>query len=147
MITDAPQHVTGDGIVAGIWKPYKHECSLVDVRQLFSWNLHHFITFQSPTSNAPKKKIYRSLENDYPSISEVNYWLEKKQTTLIIGLNETIMPQIYWYLLGTTERVFPLYQQMVDEQVLYRAVVGKIGSGGEIKPEPGHLTLLLLSRC
>ena len=32
LITDAPQHISGDGLVAGIWKPYKHECSLVDVR-------------------------------------------------------------------------------------------------------------------
>ena len=31
LITDAPQHISGDGLVAGIWKPYKHECSLVDV--------------------------------------------------------------------------------------------------------------------
>ena len=40
LITDAPQHISGDGLVAGIWKPYKHECSLVEVRiQTFFYDL------------------------------------------------------------------------------------------------------------
>ena len=54
-ITDAPCHIAGDGILAGIWKPYKHSC-LLDYQDK-----------------------YEGLEYDYPSLSEVDYLLSKGQ--------------------------------------------------------------------
>ena len=58
-ITDAPSHIAGDGIIGGIWKPYEHKCSLVK------------------DTKDPQKLVYNSLNNDYPSLSEISYWLEK----------------------------------------------------------------------
>ena len=52
-ITDAPCHIAGDGILAGIWKPYNHSC-LVD-----------------------GNNKYEGLAYDYPSLSEVDYLLSK----------------------------------------------------------------------
>ena len=96
-ITDAPSHIAGDGIIGGIWKPYEHRCSLEKDRN-------------------SQKLVYNSLENDYPSLSEISYLLEKHQKTLIFG---------------TPSVVLPLYQQIVSEQVIYRAAVGDIGTKGE----------------
>ena len=53
----------------------------------------------------PEVKVYPSLEYDYPSLSDINYELEKKQMTLIIG---------------TPAKVLPLYQQIVEEGVIFR---------------------------
>ena len=50
-ITDAPCHIAGDGIIAGIWRPFEHKCSL------------------------DRKGEYEGLDNDYPSLSEVDYEL------------------------------------------------------------------------
>ena len=52
-ITDAACHIAGDGILAGIWKPYNHSCLL---------------------DNNDK---YEGLEYDYPSLSDVDYLLSK----------------------------------------------------------------------
>ena len=52
-ITDAPCHIAGDGILAGIWKPYNHTCSL------------------------DNNNKYEGLDYDYPSLSEVDYELSK----------------------------------------------------------------------
>ena len=52
-ITDAPCHIAGDGIMAGIWKPYEHSCSL------------------------DSDGKYEGLEYDYPSFSDVDYLLSK----------------------------------------------------------------------
>ena len=52
-ITDAPCHIAGDGILAGIWKPYKHSCLL------------------------DSNDKYEGLEYDYPSLSDVDYLLSK----------------------------------------------------------------------
>eukprot|EP00091_Calanus_sinicus_P005687 TRINITY_DN16185_c0_g1_i1.p1 TRINITY_DN16185_c0_g1~~TRINITY_DN16185_c0_g1_i1.p1 ORF type:complete len:207 (+),score=34.01 TRINITY_DN16185_c0_g1_i1:140-760(+) len=97
-ITDAPSHIAGDGIIGGIWKPYEHKCSLVK------------------DSKDPSKMVYNSLENDYPSLSEISYLLEKTQKTVIFG---------------TPSVVLPLYKQMVTEKVIYRAAAGDIGTKGE----------------
>jgi len=97
-ITDAPSHIAGDGIIGGIWKPYEHKCSLVK------------------DTKDPQKLVYNSLKNDYPSLSEISYLLEKYQKTVIFG---------------TPRVVLPLYQQMVTEEVIYRAAAGDIGTKGE----------------
>ena len=54
-ISDAPSHIAGDGILAGIWKPYEHSCKL----------------------DGDGK--YGGRDNDYPSLSEVDYLLSKTQ--------------------------------------------------------------------
>ena len=99
-ITDAPSHIAGDGILGGIWKPYEHKCNLVKDKQ----------------SKDPEKLIYNSLDNDYPSLSEINYLLDKTQKTVIFG---------------TPSNILPLYKQMVTEEVIYRAAAGDIGLDGE----------------
>ena len=61
-------------------------------------------------------KIYPSLEQDYPSLADINYQLEQTDTTLIFG---------------TPSKVLSLYQQMVDEPNLFRRAVAKdIGTDG-----------------
>ena len=61
-------------------------------------------------------KIYPSLEQDYPSLADINYQLEQTDTTLIFG---------------TPSKVLSLYQQMVDEPNLFRRAVAKdIGNDG-----------------
>ena len=63
-------------------------------------------------------KIYPSLEQDYPSLADINYQLEQTDTTLIFG---------------TPSKVLSLYQQMVDEPNLFRRAVAKdIGTDGVI---------------
>jgi len=97
-ITDAPSHIAGDGIIGGIWKPYEHKCNLVR------------------DTKDQSKMVYNSLDNDYPSLSEISYLLEKTQKTVIFG---------------TPSVVLPLYKQMVTEKVIYRAAAGDIGTKGE----------------
>ena len=57
-ITDAPCHIAGDGILAGIWKPYSHTCLLDNNK-------------------------YEGLDYDYPSLSEVDYELSKSLAYLM----------------------------------------------------------------
>ena len=57
-ITDAPCHIAGDGIMAGIWKPFEHQCSL----QL---------------SSDGSRREYEGLDYDYPSLSEVDFLLSQ----------------------------------------------------------------------
>ena len=57
-ITDAPCHIAGDGIMAGIWKPFEHRCSL----QL---------------SSDGSRREYEGLDYDYPSLSEVDFLLSQ----------------------------------------------------------------------
>ena len=96
LITDAPQHISGDGIVGGMWRPYDHTCRLEE--QQSAW-----VTKGRTTPNA---WVYPSLEYDYPSLSDINYALDQQQMTLIFG---------------TPAGVLPLYQQMAGKQgVIYR---------------------------
>ena len=92
LITDAPQHISGDGIVGGMWKPYDHTCRLGPGSS--AW-----------VRRAPAALLYPSLEYDYPSLSDINYALEQQQMTLIFG---------------TPAGVLELYQQMVETGVIYR---------------------------
>jgi len=94
-ITDAPSHIAGDGLIGGIWKPYEHRCSLKQDGQ---------------------KMIYNSLDNDYPSLSEINYMLELHEKTVIFGTSATVLP---------------LYRQMVRDDVIHRAAAGDIGTTGD----------------
>ena len=94
LITDAPQHISGDGIVGGMWRPYDHKCTLVPGQS--AW-----VAERTP----PQAMIYPSLEYDYPSLSDINYELEQKQMTLIFG---------------TPAPVLPLYKLLVEEEVIYR---------------------------
>ena len=59
LITDAPCHIAGDGILAGIWRPLEHKCSLDEDGK------------------------YSGLDYDYPSISEVNYMLSMCWTVFL----------------------------------------------------------------
>ena len=96
LITDAPQHISGDGIVGGMWKPYDHKCQL-ELSQS-AW-VREF-------GRAPQAWVYPSLEYDYPSLSDINYALDQQGMTLIFG---------------TPSGVLPLYQQMAGERgVIYR---------------------------
>ena len=90
MITNAGQHIAGDGLEAGIWRQYPHECKLDSLNR------------------------YDGIQYDYPSLSEVNYWLQRTETTLIVG---------------TIDYYLSLYQKMIDEHVLVRAVVGNMDDG------------------
>ena len=92
LITDAPQHISGDGIVGGMWRPYDHTCRLEPGQS--AW-----------VSPPPQALVYPSLEYDYPSLSDINYWLDQKQMTLIFG---------------TPAPVLPLYKLLVEEEVIYR---------------------------
>ena len=93
LITDAPQHISGDGIVGGMWRPYDHTCRLRPGNS--AW-----------VKGAPTALLYPSLEYDYPSLSDINYALDQQQMTLIFG---------------TPAGVLPLYQQMAGKQgVIYR---------------------------
>ena len=75
-------------------------------------------------------KIYPSLEQDYPSLADINYQLEQTDTTLIFG---------------TPSKVLSLYQQMVDEPNLFRRAVAKdIGTDGVMSSyQHKHLTSLI----
>ena len=82
-------------------------------------------------------KIYPSLEQDYPSLADINYQLEQTDTTLIFG---------------TPSKVLSLYQQMVDEPNLFRRAVAKdIGTDGVMSlNQHKQLTSfirMLYSRC
>ena len=69
-ITDAPCHIAGDGIMAGLWKPYEHVCSLR--RNESRWE-------------------YRGLDNDYPSLSEVDYLLSESHHTIAYTLTSYLV--------------------------------------------------------
>ena len=94
LITDAPQHISGDGIVGGMWRPYDHTCRLNSSQS--AW---------VNVRPAPQALVYPSLEYDYPSLSDINYELEQNQMTLIFG---------------TPAPVLPLYKLLVEEGVIYR---------------------------
>ena len=101
LITDAPQHISGDGIVGGMWRPYDHTCRLIDSQS--AW-----VKEQDGNGRtvSPRAMVYPSLEYDYPSLSDINYALNQEQMTLIFG---------------TPSGVLPLYQQMAGESgVIYR---------------------------
>ena len=100
LITDAPQHISGDGIVGGMWRPYNHTCQLE--RKPSAW----VKTTVNGRTVAPQAMVYPSLEYDYPSLSDINYALNQEQMTLIFG---------------TPSGVLPLYTQMAGEGgVIYR---------------------------
>ena len=90
MISDALQHVAGDGLLAGITEKPKHECLL--------------------TGN----KYTKELDYDYPSLSELNYWLEKKQTTVIFGVPSEVQE---------------FYKMLSKDQILLHSVTGLVNKG------------------
>ena len=71
-ISDATFHFAGDGIYAGIWRPYNASCQL-------EWD------------TGIKRHIYQGLRYDYPSISETNYWLHKENKHLIFGVTKKLL--------------------------------------------------------
>lgn len=102
LITDAPQHISGDGIVGGMWRPYVHTCRLEQSQSAWVKEVG-----SNGRTVAPQAMVYKSsLEYDYPSLSDINYALDQEQMTLIFG---------------TPLKVLPLYQQMAGESgVIYR---------------------------
>lgn len=78
-ISDATPHTAGTGVFGGTWKPYDHTCQL-----------------------KPKgtKKVYSSLDHDYPSFSAVSYQLKKLEKFLILGIKDYIK-NYYLYLNST----------------------------------------------
>ena len=83
--------MSGDGNLAGLWKPYEQSCKLQ----------------QSGTS-----QTYDALYNDYPSISVLNYELQKEEIFLIFGL---------------TSIIEKTYKPMIDSKDL-NAWIGTMGS-------------------
>eukprot|EP00092_Neocalanus_flemingeri_P026091 GFUD01028277.1.p1 GENE.GFUD01028277.1~~GFUD01028277.1.p1 ORF type:complete len:967 (-),score=196.84 GFUD01028277.1:167-3067(-) len=71
-ISDASFHFAGDGLYAGIWKPYNGSCQL-------EWD------------QEIGRYIYQGLRYDYPSISEANYWLHQHNKYLIFGVTKKLM--------------------------------------------------------
>jgi len=67
LITDATFHTAGDGLLGGTWKPYQHTCQLKQRGNFL---------------------VYDAIENDYPSLSAVNYELKNQETFLILGVKD-----------------------------------------------------------
>ena len=80
LITDATCHTAGDGILGGTWKPYAHSCQL---------------------RKQGKFLVYNAMENDYPSLSAVNYELKNQETFLILGVKD-YMENYYEHLKSTS---------------------------------------------
>ena len=93
LISDIDQHMAGDGILAGIWDAPSHECAL------------------EPHDG---NYVYRSLKNDYPSISEINYLLDQYDTTLVFGVTKTI---------------FHVFEDLIKTDAIHnsRSTVGEMG--------------------
>ena len=91
-MTDATFHLSGDGNLAGLWKPYEQSCKL---------------------QQTGASQTYDALNNDYPSLSVLNYELQKEEIFLIFGLTSTIKNS---------------YKPMIDSKDLY-AWIGTMGSG------------------
>ena len=108
LITDAAPHVAGNGLMAGIWKPFSDIADRCSLRTESS-------TSWVSGSEGNNVKVFPSLDHDFPSLSDVDYQLEQDETTLIIGASSNALP---------------LYEKMVTEQALYRAVAKNIGSDG-----------------
>ena len=71
-ISDGPFHFAGDGIYAGIWRPYNSSCQL-------EWD------------SSIGRYIYQGLRYDYPSLSQTNYWLHKENKHLIFGVTKHLL--------------------------------------------------------
>jgi len=93
LLTDAPYHFAGDGILAGLWKPYD--------------------TSKCKLEKDGRNHVYNSLEHDYPSLSEVNYWLAQEKKNLIFG---------------TADVVTKLYKDLGDNNVI-TSTAGDMGDG------------------
>ena len=79
--------------MAGIWEAPAHECAL---------------------TRGGKYDLYKGLSKDYPSISEINYLLEEKQTSLVFGV---------------TNNVFKVYEELVNTEALSSSRVGIMDKG------------------
>ena len=80
-------------ITGGISNPYEYKCKLVENKEGY---------FE-----------YKGTENDYPSLSAVQYQLRKKEKSLVFGI---------------ADYYDHFYEQLVDQNVL-DAKVGSLGSG------------------
>ena len=58
--------------------------------------------------------VYKSLDYDYPSLSELNYLLEEKQTTVVFGV---------------PSKILSFYKMLTDEKVFRRSATGLIEGG------------------
>ena len=85
-MTDAPSHIAGDGLIGGLWRPYNHTCQLEP----------------RPQKDGSKLEVYWGLDHDYPSLSEVNYLLEKEELRV---------------LFATPKPILPLYEMLVETKV------------------------------
>ena len=108
-ITDAPCHIAGDGIMAGIWKPYNHSCLL------------------------DGNNKYEGLDYDYPSLSEVDYLLSKPLSHFENKNNNKLSPDEgqFQVVFGVTQTTLPLYKMFVEEKVISNAAAGNMGAAGE----------------
>jgi len=69
-ITNAPSHLAGDGLLGGIWKPYEHSCAMTD---------------------HAGKKVYKSLNTDYPSVSSLRHELRQSKKFVIFGTGAQVL--------------------------------------------------------
>jgi len=81
-VTNAPSHLAGDGLLGGVWKPYKHDCQMTEVR-----NDQDFGEFELTRGN----QVYDSLDTDYPSVSSLRYELRKSTKSVVFGTGHKVL--------------------------------------------------------
>jgi len=74
-ISDAASHLSGDGLLGGLWKPYEHKCKLEDPKN----------------AESTAKKVYDGLNTDYPSVSAVRYELRKHDKSIVFGTTQKVL--------------------------------------------------------
>ena len=101
-MTDAPSHIAGDGLIGGLWRPYSHTCQLEP----------------RPQTDGSKLEVYWGLDHDYPSLSEVNYLLEKEELRVLFATPKPILP-LYEMLVETKVNSEVRSQDDIDDTVLF----------------------------
>jgi len=74
-ISDAASHLSGDGLLGGLWKPYEHKCNLEDPRN----------------TNTTAKKAYDGLKTDYPSVSAIRHELQNHDKSIVFGTTQKVL--------------------------------------------------------
>ena len=71
IILDRDHNVWGDGLLGGIWKPYEHSCAMTDQVRSRQFLIVNMLLLLLLLLLQAGKKVYKSLNTDYPSVSSL----------------------------------------------------------------------------
>ena len=71
LILDRDLNVWGDGLLGGIWKPYEHSCAMTDQVRSRQFLIVNMLLLLLLLLLQAGKKVYKSLNTDYPSVSSL----------------------------------------------------------------------------